>query len=85
MEVFSGQEEIEHLRDYIYQMLVRRKSSEVVVSRMFAPFVYAKKPLEDRLGSLGIPMAFIFGEYDWVGRAGADRLVDSGQVQGEVL
>ena len=30
-------------------------------------------------------MAFIYGEYDWVSRAPADELVDSGKVVGEVF
>lgn len=30
-------------------------------------------------------MAFIYGEFDWVSRAPADRLIDGALVQGEVF
>ena len=46
---FMTEPEVDHLSDYVYQMMVRRKSSEICLKRIFTPFVYTRKCLEDRL------------------------------------
>ena len=73
--------QIEDLTTYVYQMMVRKKSSEQMLSKIVRPFVYMPNPLEDHLpGIKDVPMAFMYGEYDWVNRDVADRLIDSGKV-----
>ena len=57
-----------------------------MISRILTPFVYTHKALEDMLHELPqIPIAFMYGECDWVNRATGDRLISSGKVQGEVF
>ena len=73
--------QIEYMTTYIYQMMVCKKSSELMLSKIIRPFVYMPQSLEDRLPSLKahkIPMAFLYGEFDWVSRDVGDRLVESG-------
>ena len=81
----SGDAEINDLASYIQQMCVRPKSSEVCVARIFKPLAYCHEALVDLLPNVNLPMAFIYGEYDWVSRAPADHLVDNGKVVGEVF
>ena len=67
-------------------MMIKKKSSEVMVGQVIKPFVFTHKSLEDFLPELtDIPMAFMYGEFDWVAREVADRLIDSGAIQGEVF
>jgi len=76
-----SEEQIEHLTTYVYQMMVRKKSSEKMLSKIMRPFVYMPQSLEDRLHSLkahDISMAFMYGEFDWVNRNVGDRLIESG-------
>ena len=57
-----------------------------MLSKIVRPFVYMPNPLEDHLPELkDVPMAFMYGEYDWVNRDVADRLIDGGKVNGEVF
>ncbi len=78
LSVFRGGEtEIRDLASYIYQMMLCKKSSENCLNRIFKPFLYCHKALEDYLPDLKqIPMVFIYGELDWVSRAPADRLIN---------
>ena len=78
--VFS-EEQIEHFTTYVYQMRVRKKSSEKMLGRVIRLFVYMPQSLEDRLHSLkahDISMAFMYGEFDFVNRNVGDRLIESG-------
>lgn len=51
------------------------------------PFNFMPKALEDHLPSLkeSIPMAFMYGDRDWVSRVAGDRLIDNKLVHGEVF
>lgn len=83
----GGDEEINNLTTYVYQMMVRKKSSELCLGRLMAPFAYTWVALEPLLPQLKdkMPMAFIYGEFDWVNRAPADNLIEKGLIQGEVF
>ena len=86
-EIFEGGEaEIDLFTTYIYQMMIGNKSSELCLSRIMTPFVYTHKALEDYLpNQLGhIPMAFMYGEHDWVNRSTGERLLANG-CQGEIF
>ena len=84
--IFSGEEEINNLTTYVYQMMVREKSGELCLSKVIAPFAFTRKSLEADLHLLhDIPMAFLYGEYDWGNRATPDRLIAEGRIQGEVF
>ena len=65
---------------------MRKKSSELALREIFSPMYFTPVVLEDRLPTLqGIPMAFVYGEFDFISREGADRLIDSRRVRGEVF
>ena len=66
-------------------MGMRRKSSETAVFQLLAPMAYSESPLCHKLPSARFPIAFLYGEYDWVNREGADKLVEERKVQGEVF
>lgn len=80
----NGDTEIRDIASYVYQMMILSKSSEACFNRIFKPFFYCHKALEDYLPDLEIPMVFVYGESDWVSRAPADRLIDGGLVNGQV-
>ena len=84
--IFEGPHEINNLATYVHQMMIRKKSSELCLSRLLGLFAFTQKSLETDLGQLNAtPMAFMYGEYDWVNRATADKLIESGVIQGEVF
>ena len=71
--------------EWVIQMGMRRKSSEVAAFQLLAPMAYSESPLCHKLPSARFPIAFIYGEYDWVNRDIADELVRERKVQGEVF
>ena len=83
-DTFS-EEEKEWFIEWFLQVLMRPKSSELCVSQLFAPMAFSEKPLCHELGKLEVPIAFMYGDYDWVSRDVGDRLVDEGKVSGEVF
>lgn len=88
LSVFDGGEaELDSLTTYVYQMMVKKRSSEIFLHRVLRPFVYTVKNLEELLPEIGdrIPMAFMYGEFDWVNRDTGDRLIKTGRIQGEVF
>lgn len=38
--IFSGEGEINNLTTYVYQMMIKEKSSEQCLSKIIAPFAY---------------------------------------------
>jgi len=75
--------------EYITQLCMRGKSSETVVYNFLVPIAsscgatpnqlnqlpFSKEPLCHKLQGCPFPIAFIYGEYDWVSRNGADKLI----------
>jgi len=72
--------EKEALIEYILQMTMREKSSEISIFNLLAPMGFSVSPLCHTLPNLNIPIAFMYGEYDWVSRDVADKLVLDGKV-----
>ena len=64
---------------------MRPKSSEICLWRLLGPAGYAAVPLCQLLPDLGIPIAFMYGEYDWMSREPADKLISEKKVEGEVF
>ena len=76
----------QNLVTYFYQVKVRKKSSELALCKIFNPLYFTPVVLEDHLPALqDIPIAFVYGEFDFLSREGADRLVESGKIRGEVF
>ena len=48
----GGETEINHLTTYVYQMMVRKKSSELCLNRIMMPFAFTRVALEPKLPQL---------------------------------
>jgi len=85
-DIFT-EEEAEHFIEWVIQMGMRDKSSELAVFQLLAPLAFAEQPLCLKLPDLKgkIPIAFIYGEYDWVTRECADKMLAEGKIDGEVF
>jgi cardiolipin-specific phospholipase len=70
--------------NYIEQLLLRKKSSEVGITSIFAFRVFGRKPLAQQFAKLQFPVLFLMGEYDWVERKTSDEWIEKGYVKGEV-
>ena len=46
---------------------------------------FAVDPLCHKLPNLKIPIAFMYGEYDWVSQACAEQMIGEGKIEGEVF
>ena len=75
---------IPKIADYIEQMLLRKKSSEVGVTQILCFGAYGRIPLYKELKNLQMPVVFMFGDYDWVERSTGDNLISQGHVHGVV-
>ena len=64
---------------------MRKKSTEHCVFQLLQPIAYSRSPLSKKLPELNIPIAFMYGENDWVSRTIADDLVSQKKVEGEVF
>ena len=47
--IFDGPYEIHNLATYVHQMMIRKKSSELCLSRLLGPFTFTQKCLETEL------------------------------------
>ena len=83
-DVFTD-EEAEVFIEWVIQMGMRPKSSEIAAFRLLAIMANSESPLCHKLPSARFPVAFLYGEYDWVNRDIADKLVSERKVQGEVF
>ena len=71
---------------YIHQIHMKPKGSEVCISVLLAPFAYARNPLIDRIDGIGqTPVTFLYGEYDWMERETAEKLCEEKVVNGHVF
>ena len=80
--VFDTEGEFDVLVEYLLQMMVQRKSSETAITKCLAFRAYAIKPLVHEMPNLQMPVCYQYGEYDWVSRAPADKLLAEGKVKG---
>ena len=71
-------EEQDVFTEYILQMGMRKKSTELCVYKLLAPMAYAQEPLCQKLPQLGKPIAFMYGEFDWVGSQVAYTMLNEG-------
>ena len=65
---------------------MRPKSSEICLYRLLKSSVCADVPLCRLLPNLGVPIAFMYGEYDWMsGKDVAEKLIAENKIEGEVF
>ena len=62
--------------------MLRKKSSETGITVILGPFAYARKPLIERVEQLKMPIAFMYGEFDWMERETADNLLREKKIKG---
>lgn len=66
-------------------MMLLPPSSEVSITILLAPKVYARRPLEFDLPNLQIPLLFVCGDGDWVDMETPRRLCREKTVTGRVV
>ena len=65
---------------------MKPKGSEVAITVILAPFAFARRPLVERIKKIGnIPVSFMYGDFDWMERETADKLVKDKVVNGKVF
>ena len=64
-------EELDAMEDYLEQMCLLPGSGEYGLIYILEPGAYARKALSARLGAVTVPMAFFYGEHDWISPEGA--------------
>ena len=83
-EIFHEGEQ-DYMVDWVLQLMMRPKSGELAIYQLLAPRAYPRVPLCQKLPELSMPIAFLYGDGDWVSREPADKLIKEGKVQGEVF
>ncbi|KAF9922450.1 hypothetical protein FBU30_007421 [Linnemannia zychae] len=67
------EDEQKDLNNYIYHISSKSGSGEYALSTILAPGAYARWPLMDRLKDLTMPVAFLYGESDWMDYRAAEK------------
>lgn len=66
-------EELQTLHAYCHGIFTDKASSEQCLCDILAPGAFARYPLVHRVAPLKMPVTFLYGEHDWMDRAGADQ------------
>ena len=75
--------EMHALHAYCHGIFLGRSSSEHCLSDLLAPGAYARRPMLHRLAPLRMPIAFFYGDRDWMdveGGRSAQRMLDGARV-----
>jgi cardiolipin-specific phospholipase len=64
---------------------MKRKGSEVAISVILGPFLFARRPLVDRIPLLKMPITFMYGDYDWMESGTALKMCKDDKVIGKVF
>ena len=69
-------EEIEEnaIKTYLEQINLLPGSGEYAINNVMYPGAWGKYPLCERMQDLKVPMAFFYGDHDWVASDGADKV-----------
>ena len=71
------------LQDYFSQVTLLRGSGEYAITHILLPGAWARRPLLNRL-TVGVPMAFLYGESDWMTPEAAHQLKTQSEQRVEV-
>jgi cardiolipin-specific phospholipase len=71
------EDETRDMHDYITNITLAKGSGEYCISHILAPGAHARMPLVDRVSALRIPIAFIYGEHDWMDPVGGMTSIDN--------
>lgn len=83
------EDEAKALHTYAYSLFRQRGSGEYALAYLLAPAAFARDPLIRRihkLGTLGVPTVFLYGELDWMDVGGgleAEHKIRTTEVQDE--
>jgi len=66
-------EELAHVKDYLEQINLMPASGELALVHILEPGAWAFKPLCKRLKDVRVPMAFFYGDRDWMSPEGAEQ------------
>jgi pimeloyl-ACP methyl ester carboxylesterase len=59
-------EEKETFANYIYHIVAQKGSGEFTLRHLLRPLAYAYDPLMPKLPDMPVPVAFVYGESDWM-------------------
>jgi cardiolipin-specific phospholipase len=66
MKSITHDEELVEMKAYMHQIFMRPASGEYALNTILMPGSWAKNPLIHRLPFLQVPVAFYYGEKDWM-------------------
>ncbi|KAI9466799.1 alpha/beta-hydrolase [Lactarius psammicola] len=72
-----SEDETRDMHDYIMNITLAKGSGEYCISHILAPGAYARMPLVDRISALKMPIAFVYGEHDWMDPSGGVSSIDN--------
>ncbi|KAF8505554.1 alpha/beta-hydrolase [Russula emetica] len=72
-----NEDETRDMHDYITNITLAKGSGEYCISHILAPGAHARMPLVDRVAALKIPIAFVYGEHDWMDPVGGMTSIDN--------
>ncbi|EJU06173.1 alpha/beta-hydrolase [Dacryopinax primogenitus] len=78
-------DDIRDMHNYMYHISRARGSGEFCISHILAPGAYAYYPIVNRIRDIRVPVAFVYGDHDWMDPAGGlgsvERLREAGNDQ----
>ncbi|KAF8307270.1 alpha/beta-hydrolase [Clavulina sp. PMI_390] len=82
------EEDIRDLHDYIWNITSAKGSGEYSISHLLRPGAFARMPLVERVQALKVPVAFVYGDHDWMdadgGREAVERMRAAGNPDGRL-
>jgi cardiolipin-specific phospholipase len=76
MKSITHDEELIEMKAYMHQIFMRPASGEYALNTILMPGSWAKNPLIHRLPCLQVPVAFYYGERDWMDPYPAMQLIE---------
>ncbi|KZO94791.1 alpha/beta-hydrolase [Calocera viscosa TUFC12733] len=81
-------EDVRDMHNYIYHISRAKGSGEFCISHILAPGAYAYYPIVNRIQSVKVPVAFVYGDHDWMDPAGGlasiEKLKKAGNREGRI-
>lgn len=77
----ESQEERLAFRDLLLQCTMRDISSEISITMILEYGAWAKYPMKDRIKEIGVPICFLYGEWDWMCVDVANQLESRGDLK----
>jgi len=75
------EEEREAMSELVVQTSMKPVSSMVCITIILMAGAWAHHPIRERLPEITVPICFMYGDRDWMGRASADNLLAAGRLR----